>query len=57
MGKEGRISRVSKGHWLKAKVLRCLISKGRHSRNLRYRTTDIPQVRTRNPQVEKRKPC
>lgn len=27
-----RIARVEKGHWLKAKVLRCLISKDRCSR-------------------------
>ena len=29
------ISRVGRGHWLKAKVLRYLINMGRHSRNLR----------------------
>lgn len=27
---------VGKGHWLKAKALRCLVSMGSHSRNLRY---------------------
>lgn len=30
------ISRVSKGRWLKTKVLRCLMSLGRLSRNLQY---------------------
>jgi hypothetical protein len=33
---KGGISRVGKDHWLKAKVQICLISVGKHSRNLRH---------------------
>ena len=36
LGKGVRISRVGKGHWLRAKALICLISIGRHPRNLRW---------------------
>lgn len=54
------ISRGSKGHKLKTKVLRCLLSMERHSRNLRCRGLhEVPQVGavgSRIPQVEKRKP-
>ena len=35
MGEGVRISRVGRGHWLKTKVLRCLINMGRCPRNLR----------------------
>ena len=35
MGKGLRLSRMGKAHWLKGKVLGCLKSVGRHSRNLR----------------------
>jgi len=37
LGKGLRISRVGIGHWLKARVLGCLISMGSHSINLRSR--------------------
>lgn len=50
------ISKVGKGHWLKAKVLRCLISKGRHPRNLmclrnRFLRKEAPRLHG-IPQVE-----
>jgi hypothetical protein len=35
LGNQVEMSRIGKGHWLKAKVLRYLISMGRHSRDLR----------------------
>lgn len=34
-GGGGRNIQVGKGHWLKAKVLKCLICMGKDSRNLR----------------------
>ena len=39
-----RISRVGVDHWLKAKVLRYLISLGRHSRDLRTFLPNLCQV-------------
>lgn len=35
LGEEVGLSRVGKGHWLKAKALSCLITMGKDSRNLR----------------------